>query len=222
MSKTPKMLKVAMTGLAIVVLNGGVAPALAGSDDPKSVSLEQPEHVSLEELEIDADVNYEGDWRIELDAEGTSTIILGPGTSGRVLEPGTVKFAGTEVQKGVDTRASNWVCTTTPLKAPIKSLGQLEVYAGAVCDNGRPGTMRLLHYYERSSWSGWRLFTDHRNTSWTSAQTQGTNIYAQCISSGGTYDYRARVGIQVAGAGSISTPVAVGPKGRFTCGTGVS
>ncbi|MEV5525710.1 hypothetical protein [Streptomyces prunicolor] len=95
----------------------------------------------------------------------------------------------------------------------------MTTYIAAYCQ-GRPGTMRMEYWFDRSSWTGPRQYTrEHRHTSWTSAQAQGTNIFAQC-GRGGAYDYTGQVnGQAVTGDEVFKTPTASSPKGRYTCGT---
>lgn len=206
-------------GLSIAL----VSPAMAAPDSETLPDTDEALKVPLEELELDAEVDLEVPWRVEVNSDGVSTVMIGPGTAGASLKSDTVEFAGTSPSEAPRARAGAWTCTVTSVPKPEKSGSQLKSYAGAVCDGGRPGSMRMVHYFQRDSWSGWRMFTNKRYTSYTTLQGQGTNIYAQCNSTGGEYNYRARVGIQVKNAGAfISTPVAASSSARFTCGTGVS
>lgn len=194
------------------------ASATGTSPDP-----DEALKVPLDELGLDAEVDLNVPWRVEVDAANASTVVIGPGTTGQALQSDTVKYSGTSPPDGPQALAASWTCMVVDVPDPEKSGSQLESYAGASCTGGRPGSMRMVHYFQRDSWTGWRAFTNYRYTSYTTAQAQGTNIYAQCSSSGGTYKYRARVGIQLTGAGSyVSSPVAASGGVRFTCGTGVS
>ncbi len=212
--------KIMIVTLALVLTQGSIQ-ASANSSSPEKVTLEE-----LADLGIDTEVEFSEDWRIEVNEEGAATIVVGPGTSDQKLNDDTTQFAGTEPAENrrmaLSAAKASWTCVVTGVPKPELSGSQLQSYAGAYCTGGRPGQLRLQHWFERDSWSGWRAFTNVRYTAWTTAQTQGTNIYAQCIKAGGTYNYRAKVGIQINGVGYVSTPAAASPKERWTCGTGVS
>ncbi|MFG2503331.1 hypothetical protein ACGFSB_34615 [Streptomyces sp. NPDC048441] len=159
---------------------------------------------------------------LSLDASGVSGPWREPGVADTPVSASTVRYAESdeaEASSVPEVRGPRWTCNVAPRGKVLKSGRQLHTYAAGHCV-GRPGKMRVEYWFDRSSWSGPRQFTDrHRYTSWTIAQAQGTTIYAQC-GVGGTYDYSARVsGHAIIGDEVFKTPTATSPKGRYKCGT---
>ena len=81
---------------------------------------------------------------------------------------------------------------------------------------------RVDWQFFRSSWSGYRAYTNYAYGGWVSTVTSATTTYAYC-GSGGTYDYKLRYwsDVQVGGQ-TLQGPYAENNKVRSTCGTGVS
>ena len=146
----------------------------------------------------------------------------GPGV--RTLRLRTDTVATTGLQNAAQTvggpvTAAGWYCNGTVPATVTKTGSQLQSYIGISCYNNRPGELRFVWWFDRSSWSGWRLYSrEHRYTSWTSAQAFGTYIYNQCAG-GGIYDYRARYDVESRNVGGWSWNTGTGSSGRFACGT---
>lgn len=82
---------------------------------------------------------------------------------------------------------------------------------------------RVDWQFQRSSWSGYRDYTDWVTGGWVSGVANGQNIEAYC-GGGGTYDYRGRFisVVQPTLGDTRTSPAYVTGIGRFPCGTGVS
>lgn len=188
-----------------------------------------PARVSADTMGVRSTLSYP--WRVELLKDGSKVGVFGPGTSSVPYRPSTLEVAVSSeaaVPQGPLTSApvgpvtsASWYCQLSTPPSPTLSGSQLASYAGVSCYNGRPGDIRLEWWFDRSSWSGWRQYTSgHSYTSWTSAQAQGTNIYAQC-GSGGTYDYRSRVKANLRNTGSTGGDLDIASgSNRYGCGTG--
>ncbi|MDO5628891.1 MAG: hypothetical protein Q4G43_11280 [Mobilicoccus sp.] len=212
------MVIVSSTSLILSPLAGAVE---GGSVSPPAETL-QPEVTSAEELgfEIIGDV----DWRIEQNADGDSIVIYGPGTSSTELRDDTVRISSNiEPNQSVPTEstaaAARWVCAYADGRAISKSGSSLRSYVGNSCTN-RPGQMRLEWWFDRKAAIGWRQYTsEHRYTSWTSAQAIGTDVYAYC-GSGSTHTYRARMKANFRNTGAVGgIVIASSAEGKFSCGT---
>lgn len=82
---------------------------------------------------------------------------------------------------------------------------------------------RVDWQFQRSSWSGYRSYTNWVRGGNVSSVNNSTYIYAYCSGGGGTYDYRGNIkSVVTAGGGTYTSPSQATAKGRFTCGTGVS
>jgi len=213
------------------LLAGVVLPTPAIADDGVTLANgSSVQRVSAESLDIDVS-GVTTAWRAEEHTDGTVTTIFGPGTARVPVKADTIRVAGSANSlRGttqVGTRAANsaaaadWYCEARTPPKVTRSGRQLASHAGAYCV-GRPGMMRIEYWFDRSSWSGWRQYTrGHRATAWTPAQAQGTEIYTTC-GSGGTYNYRARIKINVRGTGGPVFGAGEGygnSSGRYKCGT---
>lgn len=131
--------------------------------------------------------------------------------------------SATQLARQSSALAASWACV---MDAPAKVTkpNSLASYVGAHCSGTRPGEMRMVWWFDHSTWYGWAQYTDGNvahSTTWTSSQAQGTDAYERCGTGGGTYNYRALGYLEIRNAGPTSSgPMAHGNgDGRFTCGT---
>jgi hypothetical protein len=84
--------------------------------------------------------------------------------------------------------------------------------------------MRQRYAFERSSWSGFRSYTDDRWTAWTGAQSQAIGALSVPCPAGrtGTYDYRVSVVLEITGKPVGEAYALSDDEYRGDCGTGVS
>lgn len=211
---------------AALTLTIAAAPA---PNDPAEPGLER---VSAESLGLD--VHLTTDWRAEQLSTGEVRVIFGPGTSDQPVAADAVAIAAsseTVVDDSLEATeataaaaavtAASWSCTNEAPPAVEKPSSLLKSYVGASCSN-RPGTMQIEYWFQRSSWSGWRDYNGHNKTSTTTLQGLGANVYAACVTGGGTYDYRVRSRL-IVDTGYLGSADAYGVgTGRFDCGTGIS
>ena len=83
-------------------------------------------------------------------------------------------------------------------------------------------SQRIRWQFMRSSWSGFRNYTDLTTGGWVSSLSISGNLYAYCYG-GGTYDYKLRYYSDVIYNGQVlNGPYAENTITRTACGTGVS
>ena len=210
----------ALIGIAAGSIVYATRPATAKGDSSARPSAQRVSAASLGEGQVSSSFP----WRIEKETNGAVRILFGPGVPRLPLGANVVRYAvSNELTASTAASQGAWICQ--PVEPGMVTLdldaNWLESDAGVACDNDRPGQMRMEWWFDRSSWSGWRDYSEHVFTSWTSDQGQGTPIGVPC-GPGGTYNYRARVEVQVRDTGSfvLGTGDADGNgSGRYHCGT---
>jgi hypothetical protein len=140
-------------------------------------------------------------------------IVWGPGATASVKQ----KLAAGARLSSIPT-SQGWTCDfqvyQTRLSGGVN--GDLEATADQSC-TGDYGSQRIFGRFQRSSWSGWRTYSNFVPGSLTTGSYISTTFSVSCGGSGqGTYDYRLDA---YPYAGGTYGPDGYGAKGRFACGT---
>lgn len=201
-----------------------VAPAASASASEPGA--ESPDEVTPEALGIDPS-SATDPWRaVELD-DGTIRLTWGDITKAPISETAVAyaEGAGTEASPGVEPEAEaaalNWWCDVYYSYSTTLSSSYLRTAYEVKCYN--VARHRVDWNFQRSSWSGYRNYTNWVTGGWISSVTNAQTISARC-GSGGTYDYRGQFkSVSEPTIGDTRTsPSYYTTKGRYTCGTGVS
>ena len=117
--------------------------------------------------------------------------------------------------------ALDWYCKINNVFGTSLSSGYLRSAYEVRCHN--VARHRADWKFQRSSWSGYRNYTNTTTGGWVSQQLNAQTIPARC-GRGGTYDYRASFVsiVQPTLSSTEKSPTYFTTKGRYTCGTGVS
>lgn len=200
-----------------------ITSAPAGAEEPSDP---EPEQVSPEELGVDAS-SASDPWRaVELD-DGTIRLTWGDITQVPIAEDAVAfaEGAGSEAPSGSEPEAQaaalSWYCDVYYAYATTKSGSYLRTAYEVKCYN--VARHRVDWKFQRSSWSGYRSYTNWVTGGWISSVTNAQTISAYC-GSGGTYDYRGEFKsvAQPTIGDTRTSPSYYTTKGRYTCGTGVS
>lgn len=197
---------------ALVVGSSDLASAEPGSSTPT-------QRVAPEELGVDPSTATT-DWRAEDLGGGVVKISFGDLSRTRPDAGAKRVASGRPAEGSVTTAALSWYCDVYTTFATTLSSPYLQTAYQVNCYN--VNRHRVDWQFQRSSWSGYRSYTNWTTGGWVSSTLNAQTIYAFC-GSGGTYDYRGNVKSVVDVGGSIYTsPSQATATGRYACGTGVS
>ncbi len=117
--------------------------------------------------------------------------------------------------------ALSWSCDVYTSFPTVKDGSYLRTAYDVRCYN--VARHRVNWKFQRSSWSGYRNYTNGITGGWVEGIYNSQTIWAYC-GSGGTYDYRGAVVSQAQPTigDTRTSPTYFTTKGRHTCGTGVS
>jgi hypothetical protein len=212
--------------LATMSMMGVAAPATDANAAPPAKPPTDPTQVAASELGIDGSTATVP-WRAELNSDGTMRVVFGPGTSAVATGPTAVKVAASdaaalEPAASPSAAALSWYCNVyTTYSTDLTGGNNLRTYYEVDCYN--VSYHRVDWQFQRSSWSGYRSYTNWTTGGNVSGITNATYINAYCSGGGGTYDYRGNIkSVVTVGGSSYTSPSQATAKGRYTCGTGVS
>ena len=214
------------------------AQEVADKAAPNDVSAETPEE---QEFSVDASTSTET-WRAELNEDHSVRVIFGPGSSkvdlgakaARVLVSDAsaipangmrgkpVRLNSRPLATTRSAAALSWYCVVNSgWSTDVYQGNNLRTYYSVDCVG--VDYHRVDWQFQRSSWSGYRSYTNWQQGGNVSAVNNSSYIYAYCSGGGRTYDYRGAVqSSPVVGGQRSFGPIYVTYKVRTTCGTGVS
>ena len=211
-----RLMTLALPCVAILVVPSVATAQEESGDAPPNG---EPEQVEAEELGIDGS-GATVPWRAEELVDGSVQIVIG-GIDNVPIDPEAVAIAS-EVPPSSDvSTAASWSCNMHHNEyQTVKSGSNLQGVAHVDCTG--VSRHRVDWLFQRSSWSGYRSYTNEVVGGWVSTVTNASTKYAYC-GTGGTYDYKLRYQSVVDVDGSVQNgPWADNLKTRQTCGTGVS
>lgn len=166
-------------------------------------------------------------WRTETLSDGSQLLVVGD-VDAVPWDPAAISSAdyrpAEETGEVKVVKVRGWWCTTRVEARLSLSGGFLRNAGFATRCSGRPGAMRQYYRFERSSWTGMRVYTGDRTTPWTRHQTQAAGMLSAPCPAGrtGTYDYRVRVVLEIKGLPAGEVPALSDDRFRGDCGTGAS
>lgn len=200
----------------------GLAVTSVAVQSPAASALpwRQPAMVSATALGIDTS-EAAVPWRVESAAGGARTLVFGD--LGRVaMRQDTVRYAESDAHDPRLTAAGfGWACEVHDLEYDtVREDGQLRSAYQVDCRG--VDSHRVDYQFQRSSWRGWKKYTEQRIGGWVSDVTNAQTVFAFC-GDGGTYDYRVayKSAVMFQGHQRGPSPAALTKKTRTNCGTGV-
>ena len=159
-------------------------------------------------------------WRAERLGDGTVKVIFG-GIDNVPMDPTTTDYATEVPQESTVSTAASWSCDMHTWEySTVRDGSYLRGVAHVDCWG--VSSHRVNWQFLRSSWSGYRAYTNFEYGGWVSDVTNASTKWAYCWG-GGTYDYKLRYWSDVYVNGSIHYgPAADNNTARSACGTGVS
>lgn len=207
-----------MAGFAIPTT---VVVAAPSTKQPKA-----PSPVEAAELGIDASTATVP-WRAELNSDGTMRVVFGPATAAVATGTTATKVAASdgaalEPVPSPSAAALSWYCNVyTTYSTDLTGGNNLRTYYSVDCYG--VSYHRVDWQFQRSSWSGYRSYTNWTRGGNVSGTNNASYINAYCSGGGGTYDYRGNIkSVVTVGTSTYTSPSQATAKGRYTCGTGVS
>ena len=212
--------------LAVIITVGLFIPGHTAFAAPPSKQPSEPMPVDAAELGIDGTAATVP-WRAELNGDGTLRIVFGPATAavsigGSAIEVAASDAAALDPVPSTAAAALSWYCNVyTNYSTDLTGGNNLRTYYEVDCYG--VSYHRVDWQFQRSSWSGYRSYTNWARGGNVSGVTNASYINAYCSGGGGTYDYRGNIkSVVTVGTSTYTSPSSATAKGRYTCGTGVS
>lgn len=199
---------------------GLVSPSVASAQDrAPHVPVAAPQRVTAADLQVDTS-RSNAPWRVEVLSDGSRNVIFG-GINRVPMSPKTVKYAtGVPAGSVVSPNASGYCNGHDREFQTVRDGSYLRGPYYVTCSGIT--SQRIRWQFMRSSWSGFRNYTDLVTGGWVSSLTISGNLSAYCFG-GGTYDYKLRYYSDVIYNGqTLNGPYAENTITRTACGTGVS
>lgn len=170
--------------------------------------------------------SYKIAWRRETLSDGSVRLVIGD-IDAAPKDDSMVSMSDyrTDPEERVGIRTvKGWWCGVTVAGDLTLTSGQLRSDGFSTTCSGRPGKIRHEYWFGRSSWSGFRRYTNPQRTEWVSGQTQSSGRLAARCPTGrtGTYDYRLTVELQISGIAVGALSAQSNTDFRGDCGTGES
>jgi hypothetical protein len=208
--------------------------------EAEPAEVEQLDSADLEQMGIDTSTATD-EWRIEKFEDGTYRMVFGPGAptapvdsravaiasgNGSVesaMEPLGSASAG-EGPGVVQTQALAWYCDVNTYFSTVLESSTLDLRTAYDVDCYNVARHRVDWKFQRSSWSGYRDYTNWVIGGWLSAGNRNAQTIRTRCWGGGTYDYRGliRSVVEPTIGDTRTSPSAATLKTREPCGTGVS
>lgn len=208
--RTSKWVRVgAILGAAIVLWSA--APAEAREREPR--------RVRAEDMGVDSS-RANVPWRAEKLGDGSIRVVFG-GIDNVPMDSTTTEYATDTPEGSAVSAAASWSCNMFQGQyTTVRDGSYLRGVAHVDCTGA--SSHRVNWQFMRSSWSGYRAYTNFAYGGWVSDVHNASTKYAYC-GSGGTYDYKLRYWSDVNVGGTVYYgPYAENNTVRSTCGTGVS
>lgn len=236
-SNSRRILTGLLAGCGLLAATSGNAGATI---QPKFAQLEQLDSADLKQMGIDTSTATD-DWRIEKLGDSSYRMVFGPGAPfipvhrravGVARGNGWVKsvletsesasVAG--VPGAVQTQTLAWYCDVITNFSTVLELSTLDLRTAYDVDCYNVDRHRVDWKFQRSSWSGYRDYTNWVIGGWLSDGNRNAQVIRTRCWGGGTYDYRGliRSVVEPTIGDTRTSPSASTLKTREPCGTGVS